>query len=118
MPDHTTVAAGVVLGSTANCLCWRTDRASSGPCQAGVVRHHKCQCSGPLHSRSGWNRFQKGSNVAGHGVVEGALEAVRFDRAPRLHQAVVPDVQSEAGGVRRGWWERRETSGESRSDVG
>ncbi len=30
------------------------------------------------------------SNVAGHSVVEGPLEIVRFDHAPRLYQAVAP----------------------------
>jgi hypothetical protein len=37
-------------------------------------------------------QIHQGSNVAGHGVVEGALEVVRFHHAPRLYQAVVPAV--------------------------
>ena len=43
-------------------------------------------------------QIHEGSNVAGHGVVEGALQVVRFDHARRLYQAVVPDVQRKRWG--------------------
>ena len=32
-------------------------------------------------------QIHEGSNVAGHGVVEGALEVVLFDHAPRLYRS-------------------------------
>ncbi len=45
-------------------------------------------------------QIHKASNVAGYGVLEGALEVVCFDHAARLYQAVVQI--SVGGGVRRG----------------
>ena len=36
--------------------------------------------------------IHEASNIAGHGVIEGALEVVRFGHASRLYQAVVRTV--------------------------
>ena len=55
-------------------------------------------------------QIYEGSNVACHGLVEGALEIVRFDHAPRLHQTV-SQLFVDFELVRHGWRDGREDLG-------
>jgi len=47
--------------ATAWARCWRTDRASSGPFQLGVRRHHRCPVVTPRHSRLASSNSTRGS---------------------------------------------------------
>jgi hypothetical protein len=55
----------------------------------------------PLEVRM--EQIHEGSDVAGHGLVEGALEIVRFDHAARLHRAQrrIPPREHRSGRPRR-----------------
>lgn len=51
-----------MLASAMPCArCWRTDRASSGPCQLGVRRHQRCPVVTPRHSSVWSNNSTRGS---------------------------------------------------------
>ena len=58
---HTTRARGLAFWSTLWRRCWRTDRASAGPCQEGALCHGQRPRSRPRHSRSPPSMLTSGS---------------------------------------------------------
>jgi hypothetical protein len=63
---------------------WKTSRASSGPCQAGVCFHHRCPCETPRHSAFSANSAANGSG------------------SPRLSASVAPRSSSITSVLRSG----------------